>query len=235
MAIRYLCFLVMLSGLLSPVIAQSALDHLRSVNPYWSEKRYAEFAEEPVLPAHDITWHLTWVEKYLRRYPAITLSETQRVNRLHCLDLLRAYIDNAQFPRNLYHNERVPCFIDDFGNVCAVGHLMIQTGWQDVAGTIRAECNFRELMALADEFPALEKWSEEHGFSKDELAWIQPFYCNGPCCDLNGEIRHVSCYGGCDGCFFPETPDSIVWKIVTTSLLGTRRLNENGEIGRAHV
>ncbi|MBX2974270.1 MAG: T9SS type A sorting domain-containing protein, partial [Flavobacteriales bacterium] len=82
-------------------------------------------------------------------------------------------------PQNHVLPYRNPIFIDPHGTACAVGQLMIESGHRDLAERIDAAMETGYLAEIiADErFTApVSAWATEHGFTADELAWIQPGY-----------------------------------------------------------
>lgn len=187
--------------------AQSNLtvkEQLQHLNKYWavSSCDYAILNTSTALDTEVklIQTHLQLVEQYLRSQPMNHLSTQQKTERLKCLDVLKDYYSKGQFPKNLYHAQRTPYFIDDFGTACAVGQLVISSGHQDLAQKISTENNYAYIEDM--HYPELITWADEHGFQLDELKWIQPTYsCYVEC--NPGEVRNLSCYGnnayGCVG------------------------------------
>lgn len=123
-----------------------------------------------------IKLHLSLVEQELRAKDISFLSQEQKEKRLHCLDILHSYWGIGVFPQNYYHNKRTPYFIDIHGTYCAVGYLLKETGFDNVAKRINKENNYGYLPDLAIKYKEIGLWSKEYGFSLDELAWIQPAY-----------------------------------------------------------
>jgi MYXO-CTERM domain-containing protein len=76
---------------------------------------------------------------------------------------------------------RAPRFRDARGTWCAVGHLMAHTD-PALAHDLARRFEDRWLSEMDD--PRIAAWADRHGFSLDELAWIQPGYCwQPPICD----------------------------------------------------
>lgn len=95
-----------------------------------------------------IKTHLKYVEQLLREKDVSHLPNNQQKNREYLLDLLEQYRLAGQFPKNLkYSNKRVPCFIDKFGNICAVGYLIEQTAGREVAERINNQFQYEYLLA----------------------------------------------------------------------------------------
>ena len=130
-----------------------------------------------------IQLHLTLVEKKLRENPEDDLSSEQLRNRIQCLDILRHYNTNGIFPKNPNLKSRTPFFIDKSGTACAVGQLIISTGYKVLAEQIAAENNNAFIEQLNGKYPGIKIWADKYGFTIDELAWIQPAYaiCDTSC------------------------------------------------------
>lgn len=176
---------------------------LESLNKYWKNKTLNySVLKERVLLSNDISliqMHLTLVETELRNKDVSLLTKEQRLNRIKCLDILHSYSLNGVFPKNLYHSERTPYFIDKFGTACAVGQLIISTGYGEFAKKVMTENNNGYISELNSKYPEINEWATAYGFTIDELAWIQPCYCStGSPATVN-----VSCNGGNDGYFVP--------------------------------
>lgn len=185
------------------VIPPTVQDQLESLNKYWKNKNLNySVLKERVSLTNDISliqMHLALVETELRNKDVSSLTKEQLQNRLKCLDILHCYSLNGVFPKNLYHSERTPYFIDKFGTACAVGQLIISTGYSDLAKKIMVENNNGYITELDGKYPEIKKWANTFGFTIDELAWIQPCYCStGSPATLN-----VTCNGGSDGYFVP--------------------------------
>ena len=157
-------------------------EHLYHVNKQWiwgqsvysntEMDRTAVFAND----TKRIQAHLSLVEKALRKRSTTHLSPQQSANRLKMLEELNFYHQNGQFPSNHYHKQRMPYFIDNFGIACAVGYLIIESGYADLANTVKEEMNNGYIAEIDKRFPQLQAWADEYGFTMPELAWIQPTY-----------------------------------------------------------
>lgn len=166
-----------------PEHSTSLINHLHEINKEWAKRQLPEAANLVLSFKTDIAriqTHLTLVEQYLRQHYASSLSAEQIKKRNEALDILKTYYKNNRFPVNHYHSVRQPYFIDNFGTACAVGHLMIETGFEDVAKRIAQESNFAYISELQPKYPEIHRWAAEYGFTVEELAWIQPGYPPAP-------------------------------------------------------
>ena len=118
--------------------------------------------------------HLKFVRAELAAKPA-TRPELA-AKRTQLLGYLDDYIAKGTTPQNTRLPWRSPVFIDDFGNICAVGYLIERSVGRDVAETIAAKHRFDYLEDIAQAMPAVRHWIDASGFTIDELASIQPGY-----------------------------------------------------------
>ncbi|MBP7514664.1 MAG: T9SS type A sorting domain-containing protein [Flavobacteriales bacterium] len=163
---------------LAPTTDAPLYRHLLEVNKEWSVMdpapvngdRVVHFSNE----AERIAMHLHLVAAYERAHAPEGLSASVLANRTSLLDKLDSYADRGRFPQNHVLPVRNPVFIDPHGTACAVGQLMVESGHVELAQRIHREMNLAYVhdMRRADVF----SWAGEHGFSEDELAWIQPGY-----------------------------------------------------------
>jgi hypothetical protein len=124
--------------------------------------------------ADRIAEHLYRVQKHLIAHAPAGLSSAAMAERRSLLDTLAAYAQRGIFPMNTVLPGRTPVFIDDQGSACAVGYLMIASGHADLAEDIRARTDLAYVHDLHR--PDVDHWAVTHGFTEDELAWIQPTY-----------------------------------------------------------
>ncbi|MCY0989187.1 Kazal-type serine protease inhibitor, partial [Nannocystis sp. ILAH1] len=102
------------------------------------------------------------------------------------------------FPHNSeFIGERVPFFIDEDGVACAVGHLVIESGFAEVAAEIAERENNARLLDMTH--PALSGWIAQSGLTAEECARIQPEYCDcgpefTPVCGVDGVSYANACY-----------------------------------------
>lgn len=175
---------------LNPESEALAYQHLLEVNSYW--ENFAEFAPNLVVsfPCEKdrIQFHLQMVVSILAKN-----SCTERKKEL--LDKLWEYADEQEFPKNSYHLERRPYFIDNEESYCAVGFLMKESGYDAMARSIQSKYNYDYLKDIQIE--GMEQWSTLVGFTKEELAWIQPGYpantiFNPVMPYVNGPVTHMA-------------------------------------------
>ncbi|HLT37788.1 MAG TPA: MYXO-CTERM sorting domain-containing protein [Enhygromyxa sp.] len=128
--------------------------------------------------------HLALVEDTLRRETPPDLTEGPALARARLLDELHRYAERGEFPQNLdFPDRRIPYFIDEFGTACAVGHLMIVSGAEQLAHEIARDENNDVVAEI--EHPGVGPWLAANGLTAAEAAWIQPSY--GPC-GFDGEV-----------------------------------------------
>ncbi len=117
--------------------------------------------------------HLSYVHQLLvdasAGYP-----EDVRQKRFEVLALLEDYIEAEQFPMNEKYEGRRPCFIDENGTYCAVGHLVKETAGASLAALINAYHQYDYICDM--DIAALADWIATSGFTLDEIAMIQPTY-----------------------------------------------------------
>ncbi len=118
--------------------------------------------------------HLLLVCNSLSKNTPANLSDNELTSRQNLIQTLREYALEKVFPTNLYHSIRTPYFVDDFDVHCAVGYLMSQSGSKDLVAEIRANENYSYIADIKT--PGVSEWAQEHGFTVDELKWIQPSY-----------------------------------------------------------
>lgn len=185
-------------------------EQLENLNKNWKDKNLNYPILRERIPLTDdvslIQMHLTLVEKTLRNKKVDNLSAEQKQNRIKCLDILHIYSTNGVFPKNLYHSTRTPYFIDKFGTACAVGQLIISTGYGEFAKKVMEENNNAYISELNSQYSEINKWATEFGFTIDELAWIQPCYCSM----FGTGTVNVSCYGMANGYFCPAPTGGVL-------------------------
>ena len=160
------------------------IDHLVSINKEWNKQKDVptDLLTIPMKFNTDderIQLHLKLVESILNKRSSDHLTVQQFINRKKNLQSLVEYWREGQFPINTRHSHRQPYFIDDFGTACAVGHLLLTSGEEDLAHHISGVQNYAYIHEM--NYPELDEWANENGFTEDELAWIQPGYEEGIC------------------------------------------------------
>lgn len=161
---------------------------LKEVNAVLHDESYvAAFGKLPDEATSDqerIQLHLWYAEQLLRTVDATKLSNSQQANRIMILHLLHQYWTTGIFPGNSdYPGERRPCFIDDDGNICAVGYLVEQTKGRELAEEINAKHQYDFLLDMNE--PIIEAWANEFGLTLEECAMIQPTYGPPPSSQTN--------------------------------------------------
>lgn len=116
--------------------------------------------------------HLAHVRAWLASRPATRPELAAR--RAQLLGYLDEYIAAGITPLNLHLPWRNPVFVDDFGNVCAVGYLLERSEGRALVERIAAAHRYDYLEDLA--MPEVQAWVAGSGFTLEELASIQPGY-----------------------------------------------------------
>jgi hypothetical protein len=152
--------------------------HMREVNAQWvAQGQVPEKALDVVSfqsEAERIAQHLQLVRHTLSQRMPEGLSAAQLNERNTLLEQLDSYAQRGLFPQNHVLPHRNPVFIDPYGTACAVGQLMIESGHEALAQRIASEMNTAYVLDM--DWPEIGAWAEEHGFTPQELAWIQPGY-----------------------------------------------------------
>ena len=122
-----------------------------------------------------IKTHLAFVEALLQQKDVSNLSSQQQRNRIQVLHHLHQYMIAGVFPVNeKYPGIRRPCFIDNHGNICAVGYLIEKTVGRAVADNINSKHQYDYIIDMRE--PVIEQWANAFGLSIEECAMIQPSY-----------------------------------------------------------
>lgn len=119
--------------------------------------------------------HLAYVEALLRKRDVSHLSHKQMERRSSLLDVLHTYWAQGRFPRNTEVSGRNPVFMDSKGRLCAVGYLIAESAGLAQAEAIDDDYHLAHIRDI--EAAVLDQWADEHGFTRRELAMIQPMYC----------------------------------------------------------
>lgn len=164
-----------------------------------------------------IQMHLTLVEMVLSNRTT-DLSPQINEHRQKNLRSLTKYYAEGQFPKNTYHDDRQPYFIDAFGTACAVGHLLQTSGQETLAKRISLEQNYAYIREL--QYPELSNWAVENGFETNELAWIQPSY--------NPNAGYEECLLF-DGYPLNSNPNNKVNSIKSINVMGSNLLYIGGD------
>lgn len=152
---------------------------LYSINPILGDaswiNAYGELPGTGTPEKERIACHLMYAADVLSSASPDHLSNDQRANRAHLLRLLRDYAHAGVFPENTeIEGGRRPCFIDDAGNICAVGYLVEQTLGREVAEQINTQFQYAAIDEMNLDF--LGDWMARFGVTLRELAIIQPTY-----------------------------------------------------------
>jgi hypothetical protein len=137
-----------------------------------------------------IRTHLEYVEDLLRQKDVSMLPADLQNQRRTMLDLLHEYLTAGVFPSNFdYPSQRIPCFIDRTGKICAVGYLVEKTAGRQVAEQINSRHRYEKILAMNDK--KVDEWIAGSGLSKVECAMIQPSYGWEPV-PVDNNHNHIS-------------------------------------------
>lgn len=152
--------------------------HFTEVNAQWPRMDPAVLRDGSTArfstDAARIAAHLHAVHDRLTQRAPQGVAADALAQRGALLDALQGYADRGLFPINDRVPGRSPIFIDAVGTPCAVGFLMITSGHGDLAQRIHDAMNTAYVLDMHD--AAVAEWASAHGFTADELAWIQPTY-----------------------------------------------------------
>ena len=128
-------FAFILSNIISAKVpfwqSAPAQTHLLEVNAEWKNHCVLkEYTQEVTFEseAERIRFHLEAVIQLVQCATPEAGGDVQM--RLGLMQQLGLYAWAESFPRNLEQPQRIPHFIDDRGVPCAVGHLMLENGFQ---------------------------------------------------------------------------------------------------------
>lgn len=151
---------------------------VRPVNPILGDSPYRTvFGTAPSTDTPErlrIRTHLAAVEAVLRARDVSHLSSARQSRRGEMLDALHAYWTAGSFPQNTEVPGRTPIFIDAEGRLCAVGHLLAESVGPDLAEWIDTRYHFAAVRDM--DASILDDWASRYGFTRQELAMIQPWY-----------------------------------------------------------
>lgn len=120
------------------------------------------------------------VLRELRTADIRALAPDRRAVRARRIAQLQAYRDRGAFPHNHEFQDRaIPFFVDHRGVICAVGHLLRESGREDIVDRVRAANNNVWVAELAGD-TAFRAWLEGSGLTLAEAARIQAPYVGTP-------------------------------------------------------
>lgn len=167
---------------IAPHQRTSLYAHMLEINAQWKLQDPAGMVGHmPVSFTNDaerIATHLHFVRERLATNVPSGFTTEQIGRRMELLSKLDRYADRGRFPQNYVLPYRNPVFIDPHSTACAVGQLMIESGHHALADDINYSLSLSYLLDMRSSalWPRIASWAEEHGFTANELAWIQPAY-----------------------------------------------------------
>jgi hypothetical protein len=141
--------------------------------------------------------HLDGALEMLSSRDLLSLSPAQRDARERNVERLKAYRNAGMFPKNRdFPGRFVPYFRDADGTLCAMAHLIAESGGTEIVDHVARTRNNATVHELADE-PGLAEWLDANGLTLEEAARIQPYYSG---IHLRFETeRRVLQVGACSG------------------------------------
>lgn len=173
---KIIAFLVTLGFGLS-LHAGTLFEQLCAFNPNWSKyRKYVPAENERVFLSDKqyIQTHLELVIGILKKADITDLNDDQRSMRTHLIAVLSDYRLQGIFPLNYYRSERIPVFIDEHNTHCAVGYLIRESGYGNLALQISKTDNYVWVKDLEGE--QVMEWQKLSGFTLEELKLIQGAY-----------------------------------------------------------
>lgn len=124
--------------------------------------------------------HLAGAERVLEGRDLASLTTDQKRARAVQVSRLEEYRDRGVFPHNHdFRGERRPYFVDAHGVLCAMAHLISESGRDDIVRLVQRTRNNATVLELAADpviGPALAAWLDEAGLTVAEAQRIQPEY-----------------------------------------------------------
>lgn len=169
-------FLLLLGFSLSSQ-ANTFFKQLCTFNPNWNNyQKHVPLENERVFLSDKqfVQAHLELVLRVLNSADLKDLNKEQLIMRKHLIDVLSDYRLQGVFPINYYRSERIPVFIDEHNTHCAVGYLMRESGYGNLARKISTADNYVWVKDLKDK--QVIEWQQLSGFTLEELKLIQGAY-----------------------------------------------------------
>lgn len=172
-------FYLLVFGLIAAFVGHA--QHNTTVNAVLGDSSWlTTYKTQPGLSTDEherISTHLRYVRNRLKASPKGGYEMS--IARKQSIALLDEYIEIGEFPSEFANQKpRTPCFIDDVGNLCAVGYLVEKTAGREEAERINRIYRFNYLADMDD--AGLKAWQISSGLSMKELAMIQPTYGSPP-------------------------------------------------------
>lgn len=131
--------------------------------------------------------HLALVIEELGARDVSHLDEAQRTARTRALEWLARYRERGVFTQNVdWPSRDMPYFIDHTGTRCALAHLIDRSGEPDLVLELAEQFNNAYISQLPYD-RKLESWLARHGFTPEEVAFIQAPGTIGPPGRIPGE------------------------------------------------
>ncbi len=129
-------------------------------------------------PVERIATHLAFAERILRARDVSMLAPVRRAERTRLLDRLAAYARARRFPAGESPTGRLPTWIDRAGTRCAVADMVEAAAGDATVVALDARFHNEFVAGFAD--PAFDAFVAASGFTREELAIVQPSYAEMP-------------------------------------------------------
>lgn len=129
-------------------------------------------------PVERIATHLMFAARILRARDVSMLAPALQANRTRLLDRLDAYARARRFPAGEAPTGRLPTWIDSAGTRCAVADLVDAAVGDATVLALDARFHNEFVAGFAD--PAFDAFVAASGFTRAELAVVQPTYGEMP-------------------------------------------------------
>ena len=178
--VTVICLLLMSCLFYNKAEAYHLYEQLCEVNQEWKKHedialKYGLKGQSPIYDEVELlAFHLRLLEKEFRLQSVKHLTKKQQEARWQHLSVLNEYWQLRNCPRNYYHNQRIPVFIDEENRYCAVAYLMFKSGKEAFTSSVRQNSNNIYIRQIDNQ--EFSEWQKASGLSLDELAWIQPAY-----------------------------------------------------------
>ncbi len=118
---------------------------------------------------------MTKVVQLMSNYQDSALSSEQKANRNLALNYLQEYADRWLYASD-DDQERTPIFKNGKGVYCALGYLLVRTGYKKYADKIVNDNNYIDIEEIENfNLSDIGKWTLQYGIDRSEAIIIQRY------------------------------------------------------------